>query len=50
MRRTVLTVAAILVAFVVGYFFAVRQATVLGQARPGAGFAAVPGEKGGQDL
>jgi peptidylamidoglycolate lyase len=50
MRRTVLTVGAIVVALAVGYFFALRQATVLGQGRPGVGFAAVPGEKGGQDL
>jgi len=50
MRRTVLTIVAISIAFAVGYIFAVQHTTVLGQARPGAGFAAVPGEKGGQDL
>jgi hypothetical protein len=50
MRRAVLTVAAIIMAFAVGYIFAVRQGTAPGQAQPGAGFAAVPGEKGGQDL
>src|SRR3990170_9003056 len=50
MRRTMLTVTAILLALAVGYVISGRQAPVLGQARPGAGFAAVPGEKGGQDL
>ena len=43
MRRTVLTVTAIIVAFAIGYVVAGRQTSVLGQARPGAGFAAVPG-------
>jgi len=50
MRRTMLTVAAIAVAFAIGYVVAGRQAPVQGQTGPGAGFAAVPGEKGGQDV
>ena len=50
MRRMILTVTAMAVAFAIGFVVAGRQASVLGQARPGAGFAAVPGEKGGQDL
>ena len=50
MRRAFLGVTAIVVAFAVAYVISGRQASVLGQARPGAGFAGVPGEKGGQDL
>src|SRR5882724_960437 len=50
MRRTVLTVVGILAAFAIGYVIAGRQLPVLGQGRPGAAFAAVPGELGGFDL
>jgi hypothetical protein len=50
MRRTILTIGAILVAFGIGYVMSGRQLSVLGQGAPGAGFAAVPSEKGGFDL
>ena len=38
------------VAFVGGLFVAVTTLSLQGQAQPGAGFAAVPGEKGGWDI
>jgi hypothetical protein len=50
MRRTFFTMMAILMAFAGGYVVAGRQGAVLGAGKPGAGFAAIPGEKGGQDL
>ena len=49
MRRSVLTVIAIGLAFVAGHLLTSRQASVLGQ-NMGSGFAAVPGARGGQDL
>jgi streptogramin lyase len=50
MRRAVFTLFAIAVGILIGFQIAARQLTVHGQAKPGAGFAAVPGEKGGWDL
>src|SRR5713226_10418049 len=50
MRRVLLTVVAIVVGIVGGIVLAKRLAPVQAQAKPGFGFAAVPGEKGGQDL
>src|ERR1051325_876030 len=50
MRRMMVTIGAILVAFGIGYVLAGRQAAVIGQNLPGAGFAAIPQEKGGFDL
>jgi hypothetical protein len=49
MRKTGLTLLAIAFGVFVGFFVANRW-PVHGQARPGAGFAAVPGETGGWDL
>src|SRR3972149_1520651 len=49
MKRTFIfltAVSALLVAFLLGN----RMSTVEGQARPGTGYAAIPGEKGGQDI
>ncbi len=50
MRRVLLTVVAIVVGIVGGIVLAKRLAPVQAQAKPGFGFAAVPGEKGGQDI
>jgi peptidylamidoglycolate lyase len=50
MRRGVATVFLILAVFIMGYLVASRQVSVLGQAAPGTGFAAVPSVRGGQDL
>src|SRR6267143_1697645 len=50
MRRVLLTVAAIAVGVAIGIVLAKRLAPVQAQAKPGFGFAAVPGEKGGQDI
>ena len=50
MLRRALIHAAVAAAFVCGVLLASRQSAVLGQARPGAEFAAVPGEKGGEDF
>jgi hypothetical protein len=50
MRRVVLTVVAIAVGVAIGIVLAKRLAPVQAQAKPGFGFAAVPGEKGGQDI
>jgi len=49
MRRAGLTLLAIAFGVLIGFFLANRW-TVRGQARAGAGFAAVPGEVGGWDL
>jgi DNA-binding beta-propeller fold protein YncE len=48
MRKTVISVTALAVAFVLGFLIAGKRATVQGQAP--AGFSAVPGQKGGQDI
>ena len=50
MRRIALAVIVIAAAFLSGFLLAGRQAAVLGQNQPGAGFAAVLGPTGGQDL
>src|SRR5258708_15470171 len=50
MRRVLLTVVAIVVGIVGGIVLAKRLAPVQAQAKPGFGFAAVPGEKGGEDI
>lgn len=42
----VAALSALLLAFLLGN----RMSTVEGQARPGTGYAAIPGEKGGQDI
>ena len=44
-RRSVLTVLAIGLAFVMGHSLTSRQASVLGQNMVGSGFAAVPGAR-----
>jgi hypothetical protein len=49
MRRAGLTLLTIAFGVLIGFFSASRW-LVRGQARPGAGFAAVPGETGGWDL
>lgn len=49
MRRVSLTLLTIAFGVLIGFFLANRW-PVQGQARPGAGFAAVPGETGGWDL
>src|SRR5690242_7062854 len=51
MTRRALTVAAIAMAFVAGLLVSDRIGTVQGQQKktPGEGFAAVPGQKGGND-
>jgi hypothetical protein len=50
MRRVLLTVAAITVGIAISIVLAKRLAPVQAQAKPGFGFAAVPGEKRGQDI
>ena len=50
MRRSVLTVIGIVLAFGVGHLLSNRQTSVLGQNVAGNGFAAVPGARGDQDL
>ena len=49
MRRAGLTLLTIALGVLIGFFLANRW-LVRGQARPGSGFAAVPGETGGWDL
>src|SRR5690349_8676401 len=49
MRRLGVTLLTITLGVLIGFFVANRWSTH-GQARPGAGFAAVPGEVGGWDL
>ena len=48
-RRLILLAAAVLI-FIAGAMVATRLEAVHGQGQPGAGFAAVPGSKGGWDL
>ena len=50
MRTRAAMVGAIAVAFVGGWLVAGNSVSVQGQAQPNAGFAAVPGEKGGLDI
>src|SRR5215467_4487050 len=50
MRKAVLTLLAVAFGCAIGFLFGRRVTTVQGKAVPGAGFAAIPGEKGGQDV
>jgi hypothetical protein len=50
LRRAAVTLVTITLGILIGFLLASRQLSVHGQARPGAEFAAVPGEKGGWDL
>jgi len=50
MYRKLATLAAILGIFIAGAILGTRLQTVHGQGQAGAGFAAVPGSKGGWDL
>ena len=49
MRKAVLTLLAVAFGCAIGFLFGSRVTTVQGKAVPGAGFAAVPGQIGGQD-
>ena len=49
MRKLVLTLVAVGFGCGIGFLFGNRIATVEGKAAPGTGFAAVPGQVGGQD-
>src|ERR1700674_1867740 len=50
MRRVLLTVVAMVVGIAIGVVLAKTLAPAQAQAKPGFGFATVPGEKGGQDI
>src|SRR5512136_2437182 len=50
MRRNSILFLILGVAIVLGWVLVRSPRTVYGQAKPGYGFAAVPGEKGGWDL
>ena len=50
MRKPTSMIATAAVVLAVVLVLANRQAPVLGQARPQTGFAAIPSEKGGQDI
>src|SRR3954464_13557082 len=50
MRNRVLIFVGMLTTFVLGFIAANRLMPVQGQAKPGAVFGAVPGEKGGEDV
>ena len=50
MRNTALVVTGIAIGCVVGTVFSLKTSPVLADAKPGLGFAAVPGQVGGQDL
>jgi sugar lactone lactonase YvrE len=50
MLKRALILTAIAAAFACGFLIATRQPSVQGQGKPGAGFAAIPGAKGGQDV
>ena len=50
MHRKRINLAAAILIFIAGAFVATRLQTVHGPGQPGAGFAAVPGSKGGWDL
>jgi hypothetical protein len=49
MRKLILTLVAVGFGCGIGFLFGNRVATVQGKALPGVGFAAVPGQVGGQD-
>ena len=50
MRKRLLILVAIAGVFVAGFLLGNRLMPVQGQAKPGAGFAAIPGSVGGQDV
>ena len=50
MRRSLVALAAAAVAFVMGFLAAHRLAPVQAKDQPGAGFAAIPGQMGVQDM
>ena len=50
MRKVLLNILACAAIFGMGFLTATRLAPVQGQTKPGFGFAAVAGQKGGQDL
>src|SRR3990172_5782142 len=50
MNKRVLTIVAISAGFLVIFLMGNRLGGVQGQAKPGTGFAAIPGVKGGQDI
>ena len=50
MRRVALVVLAVGAGCVLGFFVAGKALTVHGQAKPGQGFVAIPGQVGGQDI
>ena len=50
MRKRLLILVAIAGVFVAGFLLGNRLIPVQGQAKPGAGFAAIPGSVGGQDI
>jgi hypothetical protein len=49
MRKAVLTLIAVGFGCVIGFLFGSRVSTVQGKSVPGTGFAAIPGQIGGQD-
>ena len=50
MRKRALVLAGAAAVFVAGFLVGNRLMPVQGQALPGAGFAGVPGAKGGEDV
>lgn len=50
MRKVAIPVLALATGIGIGFFIASKQVVVQGKEKPGSGFAAVPGEKGGWDL
>src|SRR5579872_1926824 len=50
MRRAFVTFASVALGVAIGFLIATKASVVHGQGKAGAGFAAVPGEKGGWDL
>src|SRR5581483_10531428 len=49
MRRHLAIIVTITIIFAVGFLLGTRVTQVQGKEQPGAGFAAIPGQKGGQD-
>ncbi len=50
MRKALLTLVAVACGCVIGFLFGSRVTSVQGKSVPGAGFAAIPGQIGGQDV
>ena len=50
MRRAVFVVIGVMIGCLAGFIFAAKSRIVQGQDKPGAGFVAVPGQVGGQDI